>query len=169
MKIWRPIFCVIALSSFTVVFAQERANRLTIESFRNDVPGNCESNIAVLDSLAQRTGADELIIVIARLGNNENRNRLNYRRLHNVRAYLTGYFTDPTVRRRMETIITAEGERVSGYGRIELYANGRLFWVLKVRHNSDLPVGNCGREPPAEPCPPEERNLFPCLDRRRRQ
>ena len=50
----------------------------------------------------------------------EQRQELN--RLHNVRTYLVQFDL-----RSPETIVTAEGLRVNGYGRVELYVGGNSF------------------------------------------
>jgi hypothetical protein len=153
------------IGNFLSVEAQQRPNPDTLNASIEDLPGGCEFNNSVLDVIAQKTPADELIIVIAHLGDEENRKNLNYRRLHNVKFFLTEFLTDATVRRKPETIILAEAERVKGYGRVELYIKGKLYDVLKARRNADLFVGYCSREPPEPPCPPLERNLYPCRDK----
>ena len=45
-----------------------------------------------------------------------------------------------------QRLITAEGERVQGYGRIEVYIDGELAEVLSVQRFKDLPVGMCENE-----------------------
>ena len=77
---------------------------------------------------------DQPIIIVARLGGRENARGLNRRRLHQVAGYLS---------RRVSKgkVITAEGERVSGLGRLEFYVGGRLNLVLKIRRNRDLVKG----------------------------
>lgn len=123
-------------------------------------PTNCEFHIATLDAAHDQAGKDGLVIVIARLGDGEQRVDLNHRRLHNVRTYLVEFD-----RRSPQTIITAEGERVKGYGRVELYVGGKLFYVLMIRPNADFAVGSCSFEG-EDPCSPErEKKLYPCLDR----
>ncbi len=71
------------------------------------------------------------------LDEGERNRELNRRRLHNTRAYLTefGWHREPT------TVVTAEGEPIVGYGRVELYVRGVLFAVLEVKRNQDLLVG----------------------------
>jgi hypothetical protein len=120
-------------------------------------PANCESDIAILDAVSREAGENGLVIVIARLGDGERDGNWNHRRLHNVRTYLTEW----DGRRDPKTVITAEGDRVSGYGRIELYVGGKLFHVLLVRRNADLIVGSCTYEinPPNEQ--QREKNLYP--------
>jgi hypothetical protein len=104
-------------------------------------PTNCETHIAILDIAEQNAGRNELIIMIGRLGDGE-RPELNRRRLHSARAYLTEYHA----LRSPGTVIIGEGERVAGYGRIELYIGGKLHTAFALRRNAELSVGSC--EPP---------------------
>ncbi len=158
-------FIILSLAlSFSAVAFTSGAIPVRSESIAQDRPTGCEYNTAILDSLAQKTNLDELIIVIARLGPNETKPNLNNRRLHNVRTYLTEFLTDPSVRRKPETVVLAQGERAQDFGSIEFYVNGKLVDTLKIRANADLSVANCGREPSENPCPPSMRNLFPCKD-----
>jgi hypothetical protein len=105
-------------------------------------PENCEYNIYKLEMANHEAGRDRLLIIIARLGDGERERNLNWRRLENARTYLTEYIKarDP------KQIILAEGERVSGYGRLELYVEGELFSVIAVRRSGDLIVGSCEPE-----------------------
>lgn len=126
------------------------------------IPGNCEDNILILSNVHHTAGADDTIIAIARLGDGERNRMLNHRRLHNVRVYLTefGWHRQP------ETVITAEGDRLKGYGRVELYIGGTLFAVLHVRRHQDLLVGSC--EPDDIRPVKAERNFYPYRDRKPR-
>lgn len=127
-------------------------------------PANCEFNVSVLTGAHRVAGDDGLVIIIARLGRGEVKRALNRRRLHNARAFLVQFG-----HRSPKTIITAEGDRIDGYGRLELYAGGKLFHVLMTSPNADLPVGACSFEGD-DPCMYEqERQLYPCLDRRPRR
>ena len=128
-------------------------------------PQNCESDISILDAASRKAGEDGLIIAIARLGNGERERKLNRRRLHNVRVYLTEW----NGRRDPKTVVTAEGERVNGYGGIELYVGGRLFHILLARPNSDLIVGSCTYEINSPSEQQRENNLYPWLDRFQRK
>jgi hypothetical protein len=157
------VLCLTAAGGFTAGSVGVRS-----ESMTQSRPTGCEYNTAILDGLAQKTKPNELIIVMAHLGPKDMKPNLNSRRLHNVSAYLTEVLTDPTVRRRPETIVLAQGDRAQDYGSVEFYVNGKLFDTLKIRANADLSVGNCGWEPPQNPCPTATRNLFPCKDRYRR-
>ena len=106
---------------------------------RNVTIGNtCESNIARLDRIHSEAGDGGLVIAISRLGDGEQSRRLNLRRLHNVRLYLE------SVRGRApKTLITAESQRASGRGRIEIYVGGKLVDVLGVARGEDLYAGSC--------------------------
>lgn len=95
-------------------------------------PYPCEYNISTLSAAHHAAGENGLVIVIARLGDGEHTKMLNRRRLHNARVYLTEF----DWRRGPETVITAEGESVKGYGRLELYVQGKLFRVLLHCTNS---------------------------------
>jgi len=110
--------------------------------FADAKPSNCASRTAALDGITQKTPKDESIIVIARPGEGDTRPGLSRRRLHNVRAYWSEY-PPAEYRRRPETIVLAEGERVGGFGRLEFYVGGNLVWVDKVARNADLRVGEC--------------------------
>ncbi|MFN6962425.1 MAG: hypothetical protein ACK4S4_01535 [Pyrinomonadaceae bacterium] len=124
-------------------------------------PTSCEFNIAILDAAHSRAGNNSLIIVVARLGQSESSRDLNRRRLHNVKTYLEQF-----ARRKSQTIITAEGSRVTGYGLVELYVNGEHFYTLKLKNNSDLIVGLCSYDV-ENPCRLErESKLYPCLSPR---
>jgi hypothetical protein len=141
-------------------------NPIPADRFEELGPAHCGDNIALLDVITQRTAADKLIIIIARLGDGETRANLNRRRLHNVRTYWTEYLTAEGARRKPQTAILAEGERVAGYGRLEFYVDGKLIGVLKIGRNADLLVGTCYPTPEErDPCTlKSDRNFYPCRD-----
>jgi hypothetical protein len=132
------------------VFAQQLATK----------PQNCESDIAILDAASSRAGEDGLIILIARLGDGERNKEVNHRRLFNARTYLTEW----DGRRNPKNIVTAEGEPVVGYGRIELYVGGAMFHVLLIHRNADLIVGSCTYEINSPSEKERENNLYPWRD-----
>jgi hypothetical protein len=125
--------------------------------------GTCEDNVSYLSNAHHLAGSDGTIIAIARLGDGETNRDRNRRRLHNLRVYLTefGWHRQPS------TVITAEGESIKGYGRVELYVRGVLFAILQVRRNQDLLVGSC--EPDDIRPVKAERNLYPYLDQKSRK
>ena len=138
-------------------------------------PARCEHRSAVLHWIHQDTPADELIVVVARLGDGDVRPNLAWRRLHNVRAYWTEYSHEGREgpRRDPEKIVLAEGERVKGYGLLEFYVGGKLVQAIRAARNSDVDFGDC--YPPDEsyirnhvydPCSVERHRIFyPCRDR----
>jgi hypothetical protein len=94
---------------------------------------NNETTKAELDLLAEKAGKDKLIILIARLGRREFSRRLSQQRLRTVRDYLR--FTRAMSENRL---ITAEGERVSDFGRVEAYLDGKLVMVFRLSPNKNF-------------------------------
>lgn len=141
--------------------AQEETTPGTIPASQVETePTNCEFNVSVLTGAHRMAGDSGLVIIIARLGTGETRRELNNRRLHNARTFLIEFG-----QRDPHTIVTAEGDRVDGYGRVEMYVGGKLFHVLMIKLNDDLAVGGCSFEG-RDPCTDErEKKLFPCLAR----
>lgn len=131
-------------------------------------PTGCEYNNAVLDTLAQQTKRDHVIVVVARLGTSEKRKGLNPRRLHNVLVYLTEFTTEEGGRRKPDDIVLAEGSSHTPYGVIELYAEGKLFGVLRPGENADLYVGTCVPDDPKQDIcnSKNDSNFYPCLKSR---
>lgn len=167
MKILRFALVVsLLLMGFAAVDAQHRANSGMAQPSQTEAtPSNCEENISILGAATQAVDKDSLLIVIARLGDGEQNRELNRRRLYNVRTYLSEYVHA----RAPETIITAEGARVNGYGRIELYVGGKLFHVLTIPRNGDLIVGSCYYEIDIPADKERQKNLYPYLDRNPRR
>jgi len=148
MKFVLPLFAVLIICANAL--AQQQPN----------MPQNCESDIAILDVASRKAGNDGLIIAIARLGDGERQRRINLRRLHNVGVYLTEW----DGRRSRNTLVLAEGERVRGYGRVELYVRGESFHSLLLRPNADLLVGSCTYEINSPQEQERENNLYPWRD-----
>jgi hypothetical protein len=123
---------------------------------------NCEMNVHLLDTAHQLAGDDTIIIAVAHLGAGERNPELNRRRLHNVRAYLT-YFA---WKRPAATVITAEGENVKGFGRVDIYVRGGHWASLGVRRNDDLILGIC--EPDYMRSADETRTFYPFRDRKKK-
>jgi hypothetical protein len=106
-------------------------------------PDNCEGNSARLDVVRNKSaaaGENKIAVAISRLGNGEQSRELNRRRLYTIRSYLTAMGLSS------QKLVTAEGERVTGYGRIELYIGGELVEVLPVERCKDLRVGICDND-----------------------
>src|SRR5918998_1576813 len=93
-------------------------------SLASTSPGSCEMNAVIFDHMhsviSEGSVRDSLVIAVARLGNGETSRELNRRRLYNLRVRWR-VFGLPANR-----LIVAEGERVNGYGRVELYISGKL-------------------------------------------
>lgn len=122
---------------------------------------NCEMNIHNLDSAHHLAGDHSTIIAIAHLGTGETSPALNRRRLHNVKAYLTQFGW----KRAPDTVVTAEGERVNGYGRIDIYVRGGHWASLAIRRNADIIVGSC--EPDHMRGEEENTTFYPFRDRKK--
>lgn len=132
----RSIAFAFLISLTTASYTVAQSVEFPAPTIRND--NNCESNKALWDLIHIEAGSDSPIIIIARLGSGEISRRFNHRRLHNIRIYLHHVREIPDDR-----IITAEGERVRGRGRVEVYIRGRLFIVFTVGRNEDLAGGAC--------------------------
>lgn len=98
---------------------------------------DCESNLVVLDNLiieSERVG--ERIFVTARLGKGETSRYLTHRRLYNARTYIVP-------RLKTGSVVFAEGDRVSGKGRIEFHLGSKLTLIVSVKRGGDLCVCCC--------------------------
>ena len=124
-------------------------------------PQHCEVNDNLLDTSHHLAGDDTVIIAVAHLGTGERNPALNRRRLHNVKAYLTSFGW----KRRLDTVVTAEGERVKGFGRVDIYVRGEHWATLALRRNQDLIVGLC--EPDYMRGEEETRTFYPWRDRKK--
>jgi hypothetical protein len=82
-------------------------------------------------------GKGGVVIAIARLGAGESSRALSRRRLENVRVYLREQGVSE------QRIVVANGERVNGYGRVEVYVAGKLEGTLLASRNKDLCVDCC--------------------------
>jgi hypothetical protein len=109
----------------------------------NSTQAPCEENSAWLDGLMEQvneSGERERVFVIARLGLGETSRHLNRRRLANAKVYLEN-------RLKPEDIILAEGERISGEGRVEFYVGSKLTLISLVKRGRDLCVNCFERNP----------------------
>lgn len=119
-------------------------------------PLNCEMNLQNLEFArdAARRETEGFLIIVARLGDGERRRTLNSRRLHNVRLQLTRLGVSAG------RVIVAEGERVKGWGRVELYVRGEMIGALPVKQGGDLCVGCCGPDEDFYPYRRDSRRAF---------
>ena len=105
-------------------------------------PLNCEENLIHIEIVArlasEESQRDKVLIIVARLGDNESSQELNRRRLHNLRVSLTENLrVDP------QRLIMASGEKVRGSGRVEFYLAGKLIGALPIARGKDLCVDCC--------------------------
>ena len=98
---------------------------------------NCDTIKANFDLIAHTAGEGATIIVIGRLGRGESSRELVRRRLVDLQQFV--YMTRGISKER---IITAEGERVRGQGQVDVYINGKLFIVFRLKRNKDF-LTNC--------------------------
>jgi hypothetical protein len=104
--------------------------------------GYCEGTKAILDRFCIEARNDGIIILVARLGNGEVSRKFNRERLQHINYYLNVTRGIPKNR-----LVLADGERVRGLGRVEIYAEGKLMLVLTVKRNGDiLGLKSCGLE-----------------------
>jgi hypothetical protein len=126
------IFVFLYICFLTCTFAQTEQSPTIV---RDDT---CEVNLAQFDYLMAASPGLNSLIVIAGLGNGEHSVRYNVRRLSAIKFRLK---VDPKL---SERLVTAQGERVRGRGRVEIYVNGELRLIYELKKNQDLKVGNCG-------------------------
>src|SRR5882724_11434814 len=98
---------------------------------------NCDTTKANFDLIAHTAGDEETIIVIGRLGRGESSRELVRRRLRNLQEFI--YFTRGISKER---VVTAEGNRVNGLGQVDVYLNGKLFIVFRMKRGKDF-LTNC--------------------------
>ncbi len=140
-KIQRLFLAATTLVLFaSILIAQENSKpRLWIP----EKPENSETNYSylqhLLTSIQKEPNPNGVIILIARLGKDETRRELNRRRLYNVSFLYKVTFGIPA-----EKIVVAQGEKVDGYGRVEIYWNGEMIGALPVFKNKDIYVDCCG-------------------------
>jgi hypothetical protein len=95
--------------------------------------GNNEDSKAVLDLIAQKAGAEKLIIMVVRHGDREVSHKLNRGRLEIASTYLQNSRGIPKAH-----LIRAEGERIRGRGRLEIYLDGKLLVIFTFPRNRNF-------------------------------
>jgi hypothetical protein len=131
------LISVLCIASVAPVTAQTSTSTQTHYLDGN----NCESVKAYFDLIDIEAGdanGTDTIIIIARLGDGERSRRLNRRRLYLIRRYLNYIREIPE-----ERLVTAEGERVAGRARLEIYLKGKLFMVLAISRNRQVGGIDC--------------------------
>ena len=100
-------------------------------------PVNCEVASRYMDDAIARASwtKESYLIVVIRPGLRETGLRLNSMRLMQVSGYL-----DYT---RFQQHVVSLGERTSGTGRVELYVEGKLLYILPLGKNRGLDLQSC--------------------------
>ena len=132
--IYATLTGILMLVAVNATATQQKKPAKTIVTNDN----NCESNKNYFDYVAVEAGDAGSIILIARLGDGESSRAYNRRRLHNIATYLNYIREIPKSR-----IVKAEGERLAGPGRVEVYVRGELMIVFGMGRNQDLAGGEC--------------------------
>jgi hypothetical protein len=121
------VIALICFLAFSVPVAPQTQKPLMVGAENN------ETSKANLDYLAEAAGKDKIIIFIARLGTGERSRTLNRARLRVAREYLQSTRDLPRTR-----LVIAEGEKLSGQGRMEAYLDNRLFMVFVFERNKNF-------------------------------
>src|SRR6266404_6203385 len=101
----------------------------TTAQFVSEQPVTCESFAALIDNAAVEWLHQDgtYLIVIVRTGQGE-RSSIAKFRLKRIEKYLERY--------KSSRAVTAEGDRIQGLGRVELYVGGKLKTIIPVKRNS---------------------------------
>lgn len=121
--------------SAAMLLAQTPGQTVTV---RPDKPINCEDFQAHLDHaiIEWQKLKDTRLILIARLGTGERDKKLNRARLSYVEDYLKS---------RNVNYLLAEGDRIKGLGRLEVYVGGHLVMSIPIQKGATrLCSGNTG-------------------------
>jgi hypothetical protein len=135
-ELWvlRLAVCLIALvASAASVSAQDI----------NEKPVNCATGLVTQDFVVNHVVEDKsngILIVVVHPGTGETSQRLRQRRLYNVRQY----FKNRGARVPSARVIVAEGEKVTGLGRIDYYFDGKLFAQLVFPKRGYICHSCCG-------------------------
>lgn len=81
------------------------------------------------------------IIIVAQLGGGEQSRLRNWRRLHNIRAYLVKHGIKP------ERIVTSERVASPGKATVRIFLGGRLRLTIMADRNKDIQVDCCEEFP----------------------
>jgi len=95
------------------------------------VPMECEGAATRLDFAVIETEKIEggYLIIIARLGDGETSTRLNATRLTGIKEYILRRGSDLKY-------VLAQGARVKGLGRVEVYVGGKLTEIMPFKKNA---------------------------------
>lgn len=132
-KLLLSVFTAGMVIAGNTTFAQKEEARYVVA----DVDCNDDEHAkAILDDAGIEAKIDETIFIIARLGTGESSRTLSRRRLYAPMHYLI-----ETRGISKDKIVPAEGERVKGPGRVEIYVGGKLFALFKMKRHRDFGQG----------------------------
>lgn len=138
----KPVLLVLlALTSTATGLSQNQTGSKVVE-LRSE---SCEIdeanfNIVRTDAL-ERINDGSSLIAIARLGKEDKSRDLNRKRLNAAKEWLS------RAKFPLSKLVLAEGERVSGNGRVEFYVGGALTHVILPKPNMGLCVECCNPKP----------------------
>ncbi len=160
------ILVVIVLFCLRTTIAQEQDNQFSLKPKVEVKNSSCELNTKELDVLSQYSKKSKLIIIISHLGEIEN-SAFGKRRLHNAKTFFTKG-VNSSFTRSLESLLTAEGEKVSDKGYLDFYVEGELELRIVFGKNKDLSVSPCAFNFPDEkPCETDyEKLLYPCKSKK---
>jgi hypothetical protein len=118
--------------------ANTSSDKRALPCFSPKNPVDCEVANFYADDVIRRWQENDngsYLIIIARLGNGETSRQLNRARLKAIRTYLKRY---PNTK-----LITAEGERVNGYGCLEFYLNGKRLYIIPISKHATIDLFSC--------------------------
>ncbi len=124
-----------------IPLAPERVNSSTEQTLppfaSPKEPVNCELAGRYMDDAISRArrAEDTPLLAIIRPGEREPSARISHMRLLQVKAYLE--YT------RFSKYVVATGEKVQGFGRIELYVAGKLLYALPLQRNRGINLLSC--------------------------
>lgn len=134
---WTTFVLVLLIFLVHNVLSQTKSGRHLIKLKENLVTA-CEANTAILDAAYNFPRNSELIIMIARLGKGEKKDRLNEKRLENIATYLKGAWN-----MKESDLLLAKAKKVETKGRIEIYIDGVLVGLIVAARGDPLRVGRC--------------------------
>jgi hypothetical protein len=117
---------VVCLLLSIVTLSRAQSNAQSRELGQRKEPIDCESFLALLDYAIMdwRNLEGTHLILIARLGTGEYDRKLNLARLRYVEDYL---------KKKDVQYVLAEGSRVDGLGKFEVYVGGRLQMSIALK------------------------------------
>lgn len=100
-------------------------------------PVGCELNLLYIDHSLGKVSStnNSILILIVKLGENEKKSKLTQTRVRNIKNYLKlrGF-------NNSEVVV---GDKVKGYGKIELYVDGILLYAIPIKNNDNFEILRC--------------------------